>query len=478
MASQSDSRADCSHVIDHSHVPEFEVATWVKITLSLLYLSIFVVGILGNSVTIRVTQVLQRKGYLQKEVTDHMVSLACSDILVFLIGMPMEFYSIIWNPLTTPSYAVSCKLHTFLFEACSYATLLHILTLSFERYVAICHPFRYKAVSGPCQVKLLIAFVWVTSALVALPLLFAMGIEYPLVTVPSHRGLACNRSRTRHHEKPETSNMSICTNLSSRWTVFQSSIFSAFIIYLLVLVLVAFMCWNMMKVLTRSKQGTLAGKGRQLQLRKVESEESRAARRQTIIFLRLIVVTLAVCWMPNQIRRLLAAAKPKHDWTKAYFRAYMTLLPFSDTFFYLSSVVNPLLYNVSSQQFRSVFWQVLRCRLTLRHANQDKGLRTPLRATTHSMRSALPLLRASSWRRSSGKTNAKVFLSTFQSEPKADAKPPQQSVISLGPDSEVQPVEGEAPCPAGNGLQEHEARDATSDMLSSPEAPTPTDNES
>uniref|UniRef100_A0A8C9P2S9 G protein-coupled receptor 39 n=1 Tax=Spermophilus dauricus TaxID=99837 RepID=A0A8C9P2S9_SPEDA len=293
--------SDCSTVIDHSHVPAFEVATWIKITLFLVYLIIFVVGILGNSVTIRVTQVLQKKGYLQKEVTDHMVSLACSDILVFLIGMPMEFYSIIWNPLTTPSYSLSCKLHTFLFETCSYATLLHVLTLSFERYVAICHPFRYKAVSGPCQVKLLIAFVWVTSALVALPLLFAMGVEYPLVNVPSHRGgLNCNRSRTRHHEHPESSNMSICTSLSSRWTVFQSSIFGAFIVYLLVLVSVAFMCWNMMQVLQRSKQGTLAETGQQLQMRKSESEESRTARRQTIIFL----ISFCCIWIssfPNTI---------------------------------------------------------------------------------------------------------------------------------------------------------------------------------
>ena len=285
MASTSHPSRDCSQVIDHSHVPEFEVATWIKITLILVYLVIFVVGILGNSVTIRVTQVLQKKGYLQKEVTDHMVSLACSDILVFLIGMPMEFYSIIWNPLTTPSYTVSCKVHTFLFEACSYATLLHVLTLSFERYIAICHPFRYKAMSGPCQVKLLIGFVWVTSALVALPLLFAMGVEYPLVNVPSHWGLTCNRSRTRHQEQPESSNMSICTNLSSRWTVFQSSIFGAFVVYLVVLVSVAFMCWSMMQVLRRSKQGTLAAQGQQLQLRKLESQESRSARRQTIIFL-------------------------------------------------------------------------------------------------------------------------------------------------------------------------------------------------
>ncbi|KAG8515599.1 G-protein coupled receptor 39 [Galemys pyrenaicus] len=285
MALQGDSGNDCSDIIDHSHVPQFEVATWIKITLILVYLLIFVLGILGNSVTIRVTQVLQKNGYLQKEVTDHMISLACSDILVFLIGMPMEFYTIIWNPLTTPSYPLSCKLHNFLFEACSYATLLHVLTLSFERYVAICHPFKYKAISGPCQVKLLISFVWVTSVLVALPLLFAMGIEYPLLSVPSHRGHTCNYSRTRHHEHPEKSNMSICTNLSSRWTVFQSSIFSAFVIYLVVLVCVAFMCWNMMQVLSRSKQGTVTGMGLQQQLRKSESQETRTSRRQTILFL-------------------------------------------------------------------------------------------------------------------------------------------------------------------------------------------------
>ncbi|XP_008830689.1 G-protein coupled receptor 39 [Nannospalax galili] len=453
MALSSDPSKDCSRVIDHSHVPEFEVATWIKITLILVYLTIFVVGIVGNSVTIRVTQVLQKKGYLQKEVTDHMISLACSDILVFLIGMPMEFYSIIWNPLTTPSYSLPCKLHTFLFEACSYATLLHVLTLSFERYVAICHPFRYKAVSGPCQVKLLIGFVWITSALVALPLLFAMGTEYPLV--PTHRGLICNFSRTRHHEQPDTSNMSICTNLSSRWTVFQSSIFGAFAVYLLVLVSVAFMCWNMMKVLLRSKQGTLAGSGPQLQLRKSESEENRTARRQTIIFLRLIVVTLAVCWMPNQIRRIMAAAKPKHDWTKSYFQAYMILLPFSDTFFYLSSVVNPLLYNVSSQQFRRVFGQVLRCHLTLQHANQEKRLRAHASSTTDSARSARsPLIfLASSRRNSSARRTNKVFLSTFQTDAKREESQPQElSLQSPQTDPETKPADSTTE----NGIQEQE----------------------
>ncbi|XP_020865135.1 G-protein coupled receptor 39 [Phascolarctos cinereus] len=458
MAAKRDSAYDCSQVIDHSHVPEFEVAIWIKITLILVYLIIFVLGILGNGVTIRATQVLQRKGYLQKAVADHMISLACSDILVFLIGMPVEFYNVIWNPLTTSSDNLSCKLHTFLFEACSYATLLHVLTLSFERYVAICHPFRYKAVSGPLQVKLLICFVWVTSILVALPILFAMGIEYPLVQVPNHRGLPCNRSWTQHLEHPETSNMSICTSLSSQWTVFQSSIFGAFIIYFVVLLLVAFMCRNMMRVLMKGKKGMLAVKG-QHRLRKTESDESKVARKQTIIFLGLIVVTLAVCWMPNQIRRLMAAAKPKQDWTRSYFRAYMILLPFANTFFYLSSVINPLLYTISSRQFRKVFKQVLCCRLNLEHANKEKLLRAHLNSTTSSGRSSRPMIFISSLRNASARRTNKAFLKTFQSEAEPDSRPQQLSLESLEPNSESKPVEV-APEPhlgAENNLRENEA---------------------
>ncbi|XP_074157969.1 G-protein coupled receptor 39 [Sminthopsis crassicaudata] len=455
MAARTDSAHDCSQVIDHSHVPEFEVATWIKITLILVYSVVFMMGILGNSITIRVTQVLQRKGYLQKAVADHMISLACSDILVFLIGMPMEFYSVIWNPLTTTSDNLSCKLHTFLFETCSYATLLHVLTLSFERYVAICHPFRYKAVSRPFWVKLMICFVWVTSVLVALPLLFAMGIEYPLVQVPNHQGLLCKRPRIPHLEHPETSNMSICTSLSSRWTVFQSSIFSAFIIYFVVLLLVTFMCRNMMQKLM--KKGTLAGKG-QDQLRKAESEESKTARKQTIIFLGLIVVTLAVCWMPNQIRRLMAAAKPKQDWTRSYFKAYMILLPFADTFFYLSSVINPLLYNISSRQFRKVFSQVLCCRLTLEHANKEKLLRAHLNSTISNGHSARPLISISSWHNASARRTKKVCLKTFHSETNQDSRSQQLSLESLEPNSESKPLEValEPHVGAENNLRENE----------------------
>ncbi|NXL87276.1 GPR39 protein, partial [Alectura lathami] len=455
--------SDCSHLIDHSHVPEFEVSPWIKITLAILDICIFVAGILGNSITIKATRILQKKGYLQKEVTDHMVSLACSDLLVILLGMPMEFFSAIWRPFATPNGNVACKLYYFLFEACSYATVLHVATLSFERYVAICHPFKFKAVSGPRTVKILIAFVWGTSVIVALPLLFAMGTEYPLEIIDGYQGVpACINSTRRHHLPELKHNMTICTSLSSNWPVFQASIFSAFAVYIIVLGSVAFMCHSMMKALMIYKKGTVAVKGepghQEQYLRKSESSEGKSSRKQVTLLLGLIVATLAICWMPNQIRRIMAAAKPKQDWTVPYFRAYITLLPIADIFFYLSSVVNPLLYNISSQQFRSVFLQVLRCHLTIEHSNKEKFRRANLSSTARSSRSLRPLLFISSKRSSSTRSSNKVFLSTFQSETSADRSPQKPALESVEPGLEAVPLETSAePSPAAqNGLCEHE----------------------
>ncbi|KAM9380264.1 G-protein coupled receptor 39 [Phaethornis superciliosus] len=447
MAGQSPS-SDCSHLIDHSHVPEFEVSLWIKISLASVYVCIFVAGILGNGITIKATRILQKKGYLQKEVTDHMVSLACSDLLVIFLGMPMEFFSAIWSPFSTPSGNMACKLYYFLFEACSYATVLHVATLSLERYVAVCHPFKFKAVSGPRTVKLLIAFVWGTSLIVALPLPFAMGTEYPLETIEGYRGLTgCAKPLPRHHLPELKHNMTICTNLSSKWTVFQASVFSAFAVYIIVLGSVTFMCHSMMKTLMIQKEGTVTVKGgpghQEKYLRKSESSEGKSSRRQITIFLGLIVATLAICWMPNQVRRIMAAAKPKQDWTVPYFRAYITLLPIADIFFYLSSVVNPLLYNISSQQFRSVFLQILCCRLTIQHANKEKFLRANLSSRTRSRRSLQPLLFMSSRHKSSTRGSNKVFLNTFPKETKPDCSPEKPGLEPAEPSSEAQNSLGE-----------------------------------
>ncbi|KAG9471396.1 hypothetical protein GDO78_014958 [Eleutherodactylus coqui] len=430
----------CGHLIDHSHIHDFEVRLMVKISLTVVYGVILLAGILGNSVTIKTTKVLRDKGYLQKGVTDHMISLACSDLLVLLLGMPVELYSVIWFPFSSSHGDITCKLYCFLFEACSYATILHVGTLSFERYMAICHPFRFKALSGSRIVKLMIGFAWLTSLCVALPLIFAMGAEYPLSPMSGRRS-QCNDSINHHRH----SNFSLCTNLNSKWTAFQASIFSAFAVYIVVLAAVAFMCRKMMVTLMVMKKGMITVKSQSGtrvtgEMTKSNGSEATSARKQTIVFLGLIVLTLTICWMPNQILRIMAASVPKQEWTVRYFRIYMTLLPVADTFFYLSSVVNPLLYNISSKQFRDVFLQVLRCRLTLEHINVERLRRANLNSAASSTNYKRPLIFMSSKRRS--RSNPQSSFRTFRSLPGQESNPVPTSSQQGRMEVTIQPTSG------------------------------------
>lgn len=252
---------------------ELEPSYLVKVVLTVLYSLILVTGIVGNAVTIRVTQLLRRNGYLQKNVTDHMVSLACSDLLVLLIGMPVEVYSATWFPFISASGNASCKIYNFLFEACSYATILNVATMSFERYVAICHPFRFKDLTGN-RTSVLIAFAWLVSVVVALPLLVTTGTQ----------------SHVLVREKMPIQNLTFCTNLREHWDMYRVSIFVAFIIYMIVLICVAVMCRAMILVLRRTMGSTDRGVNGVQRAPKHESSKVTAARKQTIIFLGRLLV--------------------------------------------------------------------------------------------------------------------------------------------------------------------------------------------
>ncbi|KAG7279572.1 hypothetical protein CRUP_034160 [Coryphaenoides rupestris] len=409
-------------VAEEKNWRDLEPSYSVKVFLTVLYIFILVTGIVGNAVTVRVTQVLQHNGYMQKNVTDHLVSLACSDLLVLIIGMPVELYSAIWFPFSSASGDAFCKVYNFLFEACSYATILNVATLSFERYMAICHPFRFKALARR-HTSTLIAGAWLTSVLVALPLLFATGTQGH---IPAQKSV------------PDQ-NLTFCTNLRERWVMYQVSISSAFVVYLLVLVGVAVMCRAMILVL-RKPLGSVAGgvTGSTEAALKHESSSNKAARKQTIIFLGLIVGALAVCWVPNQVRRLMSAAVPKSGWTRAYLRSYIVLQPVADTFFYLSSVLNPFLYNLSSRQFRSVFVQVLCCRLRIEHANKRTvcAAGSAVTASARSRRPLLSLKRTVHWK---SRNTPPRFLTFQTNSGSADATPESLAGNGRGKD----PIETE-----------------------------------
>lgn len=153
-----------------------------KVFITVLYILIFLVGTIGNVLTIQLVLKKYSLQSLQGTVHYHLVSLALSDILILVISIPIELYNFIWFHYPWVFGDAVCRSYYFLRDICSYATVLNIASLSCERYLAICHPMKAKLIMSRMRTKKILSVIWISSILLALPMAFIMGVRYQNVT--------------------------------------------------------------------------------------------------------------------------------------------------------------------------------------------------------------------------------------------------------------------------------------------------------
>lgn len=130
-----------------------------------IYLIIFVVGVVGNVLT---CTVIARNKVMWTPTNYYLFSLAVSDLLVLLLGMPLELYEL-WQNYPFLLGEGGCYFKTFLFETVCLASILNVTALSVERYIAVVHPLRAKYVVTRTHAKRVILTVWGVSILCAVP---------------------------------------------------------------------------------------------------------------------------------------------------------------------------------------------------------------------------------------------------------------------------------------------------------------------
>ncbi|XP_076077991.1 pyrokinin-1 receptor-like [Mytilus galloprovincialis] len=306
----------------------------VVVILLIIYCLIFISGTVGNICT---CVVIVKNNYMQTTTNYYLFSLAISDMLTLLFGLPPEAYAVLESYPWRFGEAF-CLFKSCLFEMTAYVSVLTITAFSVERYIAICYPLKaHKFADLKRSIKIIIA-IWIVSFFFALP--------YPIHTrtfyvLNDNNGVSI----------PETLQCNIPTIWRDRMRiVFQISTILFFVFPMSVI--------TVLYVL-------IALALRKTTLKRSCSEESRGyssshSIKAVLRMLVAVVVAFFVCWAPFHAQRLLTLFIT--DWNSTVMQTMQRYLFYiSGVLFFVSSTVNPILYNVMSVRYRQAFRETLCC---------------------------------------------------------------------------------------------------------------------
>ncbi|KAJ8015349.1 hypothetical protein DPEC_G00025190 [Dallia pectoralis] len=269
------------------------------------------------------------------------VSLAITDLLLGILVLPFSALSYFKDWPLGPTF---CNLHTSLDVMLCTASILTLLAISLDRYLAVTMPLRYSSIVLPRRVAVAMAFVWAVSFTVSfLPIHLGWNTE---------DGNVQNRGPNNETEKCKF-------ELNPLYAVTDASL--TFYLPLLV------MCWTYYRILRIARRQAQ----RIVQTRPnlnnhhhsdTSSTTSAALNFVTAVALRehKATVTLAavigafvVCWFPYFTMFTIKGLERDKDFPSEY--------PLVVWLGYANSALNPVLYAALNRDFRSAYARLLRC---------------------------------------------------------------------------------------------------------------------
>ncbi|KAM4693637.1 neuromedin-U receptor 1 [Discoglossus pictus] len=333
------------------------------IPISIVYLLIFVVGGIGNTLTCIV--IIKHK-IMRTPTNYYLFSLAISDLLVLLLGMPLELYEL-WSNYPFLFGSSGCYFKTLLFETVCFASILNVTALSVERYIAVVHPLRAKYVVTRNHAKRVIITVWVISVLCSVPNTSLHGIFYIFIV-----------------GKGMVPGSTVCTLVRPRWIynlVIQiTTIFFFFLPMCTISILYLLIGLQLKKEKVLQVLEARSG-GDADSYQNVRLQQERNRRRQVTKMLFILVVVFGICWAPFHTDRLVWSFID--HWTVERHQMFAFVHVISGVLFYLSSAVNPILYNLLSTRFREMFKEVM-CHGRMNRLGSRRSSPSVTRVTTRS----------------------------------------------------------------------------------------------
>uniref|UniRef100_A0A1I8ISU3 G_PROTEIN_RECEP_F1_2 domain-containing protein n=2 Tax=Macrostomum lignano TaxID=282301 RepID=A0A1I8ISU3_9PLAT len=317
-----------------SGVSDMHPALGQRVFTIVCYLLIFLVGLIGNSLVLLVS--IRAKHYRRSTVHAYILHLAVADMLFLLFCVPVHTIVYVFDAYW-PLGDFGCRLVHFVQYLNMQASASFLVAMSLDRYLAISDPMSNRRRRANAQA--VAASLWLISGLISLPWFLTYQQE------------------TAGGEK-------ICSykiiDERLKLTLF---IGRALLGYVIPLLLIGYFSGSMLYrlwIFRRPESST---------------QTLRTKRKVTILVVTLVASFLA-CWLPFHFVDLasvlfpclLLGQPPDADSISMYLSISQCCLILG----YVSSCVNPIIYNFLSENFRRGFRQVLSrlCRRRVRNSQQ------------------------------------------------------------------------------------------------------------
>lgn len=290
----------------------------VYLFTQLLYATVCVVGLLGNSLVI---YVVLRFSKMQTVTNMYIVNLAVADEC-FLVGIP--FLLVTMSMQLWPFGKYMCKAYMTSTSINQFTSSIFLTIMSADRYVAVCHPIASPRIRTPLVSKVVSLTAWAASALLMVPVFMYAN------TVEREGMSSCNILW------PESAHVSGQTAFT-----LYSFVLGFFIPLLLIFV---FYC------LVIRKLRTVGPKHR--------SKEKKKSHRKVTKLVLTVIAVYVLCWLPYWVTQMALIFTPPKQCQSRFAVAVFLL---AGCLSYSNSAMNPVLYAFLSDNFKKSFLKACTC---------------------------------------------------------------------------------------------------------------------
>ncbi|XP_039618404.1 thyrotropin releasing hormone receptor 2 [Polypterus senegalus] len=310
-----------------------------------LVLLICGMGIIGN---IMVVLVVLTTRHMRTPTNCYLVSLAVADLMVLVAaGLPNVSESLAGTWIYGHAGCLGITYFQYLginVSSCS------ITAFTVERYIAICHPMRAQTVCTVSRAKRIIAFVWVVTSVYCMLWFFLVDIN-----INKDMNVECGYKVSRDLYLP--------IYLIDFAIFYVTPLLGAIVLYGLI-ARILFLGpipnradtntterWKDKSVKEKSRMDSESSKGSN----RPRTKGALSSRKQVTKMLAVVVILFALLWMPYRTLVLVNSFIEK-PYLNAWFLLFCRLC------IYTNSAINPVVYNLMSQKFRSAFKKLCKCK--------------------------------------------------------------------------------------------------------------------